>query len=44
MNTLEQLYTVGLTKLSFVQYFLVQNYKNSNKRIFVYKYLHFRML
>jgi hypothetical protein len=44
MNPPEPLYTVGLTKLTFIQQILVQNYKNSNTRIFVYKYLHFLML
>jgi hypothetical protein len=44
MNTFEPLYTVGLTKLTFPQYFLVQNYKNSNAKIIIYKYLHFIML
>jgi hypothetical protein len=34
MNTLEPLYTVGLTKLTFMQQFLVQNCKKSNTRIF----------
>jgi hypothetical protein len=37
---LKPLYTVGLTKLTFVQYCIIQNCKNSNTRIFVYKYLH----
>jgi hypothetical protein len=40
---LEQLYTVGLTKLTLVQYFMVHNCKNSNIKIFVYKYLHLIM-
>jgi hypothetical protein len=40
---LEQLYTVGLIKLTLVQYFIVQNCKNSNTRIFIYKYLHLIM-
>jgi hypothetical protein len=44
MNTLKPLYIVGLTKLTFVEYFIVQNCKNSNTRIFVYKYLHLLML
>jgi hypothetical protein len=43
INPLEQLDTAGLTKLTFVQYFIVQNCKNSNTRIFVYKYLPFIM-
>jgi hypothetical protein len=43
MNILEPLYIVVLTKLTFVQYFIVQNYKNSNTRIFIYKHLHFRI-
>jgi hypothetical protein len=43
MNPLEQPDTMGLTKLTFVQYFIVQNCKNSNTRIFVYKYLHLLM-
>jgi hypothetical protein len=36
---LGQIYAVGLTKLIFVQYFIMQNYKNSNTKINVYKYL-----
>jgi hypothetical protein len=36
---LGQLYAVGLTKFIFVQYFIVQNYKNSTTKINVYKYL-----
>jgi hypothetical protein len=44
MNPHEQPYTMGLTKLTFVQYFIVQSSKNSNARIFVYKYLHFSLL
>jgi hypothetical protein len=43
MNPLEQSYTVGLTKLTLVQYFIVPNYKNSNIKIFVYKYLYLIM-
>jgi hypothetical protein len=39
MNPIEPLFTMGLTKLTFMQYFLAQNYKNSNTRIIVYKYL-----
>jgi hypothetical protein len=39
MNPLEPLFTVGLTKLTFIQQILVQNYKNPNTRIFIYKYL-----
>jgi hypothetical protein len=35
MNPLEPLFTVGLTKLTFMQLFLVQNCKNSNTRIIV---------
>jgi hypothetical protein len=44
MNTLERLCTVGLTKPTFMQQILIQNCKNSNTRIFVYKYLHLVML
>jgi hypothetical protein len=40
MNPLEQPYTVGLIKLILVQYFIVPNCKNSNTKIFVYKYLY----
>jgi hypothetical protein len=39
MNPIEQRYTVGLTKLTFVQYFIVQNSMNSDTKIIVYKYL-----
>jgi hypothetical protein len=39
MNPLEQPCTVGLTHLTFVQYFIVQNSKSSNTKIIVYKYL-----
>jgi hypothetical protein len=39
MNPLEQPDTGGLTKLSFVQYFIVQNSNNSDTKIIVYKYL-----
>jgi hypothetical protein len=41
MNPLEQPYTVGLTKIVLVQYFIVQNFNNSNSKIIIYKYLHF---
>jgi hypothetical protein len=41
---IEQLYTVGLTKLTLVLYFIVHNYKNSNIKLFVYKYLYLIML
>jgi hypothetical protein len=44
MNPLDPLFAVGMTKLAFMQEILVQNYKDSNTRIFVYKYLHFLML
>jgi hypothetical protein len=44
MNPLEPLFTVGLAKLTFMQQILVQICKNSNIRIFVYKYLPFLML
>jgi hypothetical protein len=40
MKPLEKPYTVDLTKLTFVQCFIVQNYKNPITRIFVYNYLH----
>jgi hypothetical protein len=43
MNTLEPLYTVSLTKLTFVLWFIVHNCKNSNIRIFIYNYLHLLM-
>jgi hypothetical protein len=39
MNPIKKPYTVGLTKLTFVQYFIVQNFKNSDNKIIVYKYL-----
>jgi hypothetical protein len=39
----EQLYIVGLTKLTLVKYFIVRNCKNSNTKIFVYKYLYLVM-
>jgi hypothetical protein len=39
MNPLEQPDTGDLTKLSFVQYFIVQNSKYSDTKIIVYKYL-----
>jgi hypothetical protein len=39
MNTLEPLYTVGLSKLTFEQYFIVHNYKNSDTKINIYNYL-----
>jgi hypothetical protein len=41
INTLEAIYTVGLTKLSLMQFLLVQNCKNSITKLIVYKYLHF---
>jgi hypothetical protein len=31
----EHIVTVGLTKIIFAQYFIVQNYKNSNTRIII---------
>jgi hypothetical protein len=40
---LEQIVTVGLTKFIFVLYFIIQNCKNSNTKILVYKYLHMIM-
>jgi hypothetical protein len=43
MNTLEQLYTMGLIKLIFVLYFMVHNCKNSNTKIIAYKYLYLIM-
>jgi hypothetical protein len=43
MTTLEKLYTVSLVKLTFVQYFIVHNCKNSITRIFVYKCLYLIM-
>jgi hypothetical protein len=30
MNPLKQIYSIGLTKSAFVQYSVVENYKNSN--------------
>jgi hypothetical protein len=39
MNPNEQLYIVGLTKIVLVQYFIVHNFKNSDTKIIVYKYL-----
>jgi hypothetical protein len=43
MNPLEQPYTLGLTKLTFVQYFIVQNSNNSDTKIIVYKYLYLQI-
>jgi hypothetical protein len=43
MNSLQQPDVVGLTKLTFVQYFIVQNCKNSITKLIVYTYLHFIM-
>jgi hypothetical protein len=40
---LGQLFTVGLTNFIFVQYFIVQNYKNSNTKINVHKYLYLQI-
>jgi hypothetical protein len=39
VNPLEQHYTVGLTHLTFVQYFIIQNSKISDTKVIVYKYL-----
>jgi hypothetical protein len=39
----EQMVTMGLTKVVVVQYFIVQNYKNSNTSIFIYKGLYLIM-
>jgi hypothetical protein len=36
---LEPLYTVGLVKFSFEYHFIVQNSKNSDTKIIIYKYL-----
>jgi hypothetical protein len=44
MNSLEPLFTVGLTKLTFEPYFNAQNSKNSNIKVIVYKYSHLLML
>jgi hypothetical protein len=38
MNPNEQLYTVGWSKIIFVQYFIVKIYKNSITKIIIYKY------
>jgi hypothetical protein len=40
---LGQIYTVGLTKFIIVQYFIVQNYMNSNTKINVCKYLYLQI-
>jgi hypothetical protein len=40
---LGQIYAVGLTKFTFVQYSIVQNYKNSNTKINVYKYMYLQI-
>jgi hypothetical protein len=40
---IEQLYIVGLTKLTLVHYFIVHNYKSLKTKIFVYKYLYLIM-
>jgi hypothetical protein len=39
MNPPEQPYEVSLTKLTFVQYVIVQNSKSSDIKIMFYKYL-----
>jgi hypothetical protein len=39
MNPLEPLFTVGLTKLTFAHQILVQNFKNSEAKLIVHKYL-----
>jgi hypothetical protein len=44
MATPEQLYIVGLMKFTLVQYFIVHNFKMSNTKIFVYKYVYLIML
>jgi hypothetical protein len=40
----EQIVTVGLTKIVVVQYCIVQNYKNPNTKVIIYKYLYLLML
>jgi hypothetical protein len=44
MNPLEQPYIVGLTKLTFVLYFIVQNSKNLDTKIIVYKYMRLQII
>jgi hypothetical protein len=44
MNPLERPYIVGLTKFIIVQSCIVQNYKNPNTKVFIYKYLYLLML
>jgi hypothetical protein len=39
MNPLEPLFTVGLAKFTFEYHFIVQNFKNSDNKIIVYKYI-----
>jgi hypothetical protein len=33
-------YTENFTLPYFAQYYIVQNYKNSNTKVFVYKHMH----
>jgi hypothetical protein len=39
MNILQPLFTVGLDNFTFEYHFIVQNSKNSDTKIIVYKYL-----
>jgi hypothetical protein len=43
MNPPKQPYTVDLTKLTLVQYFIIPNCRNSNTKICVHKYLYLIM-
>jgi hypothetical protein len=40
---LGHIYAMGLTKFTFVQYSIMHNYKNSNTKINVYKYLYLQI-
>jgi hypothetical protein len=37
MNTIDQMYSVGLTKSLFVHYFFIENFKKSNLEEINYK-------
>jgi hypothetical protein len=44
INTQAYNYTMNLTLPYFTQQYTVQNYKNSNTKVFIYKYLHLLIL
>jgi hypothetical protein len=44
MNPIEQPYTVGLTKYIFMEQCIMQNCKKPNTKIFIYKYIHLKIL